>query len=163
VNFRTFRGRGPAAPYTPVQMRGIISANPAMVKTLLTGRAEDGRPVKGVPLYWAARDGSADMVEFLLDQGSDINTTNSLGFSPLHVAVAKGKKDIITLLISRGASVATRECDMGFTPLHTAAGRGYLLFVQVLLGAGADLNAKGLQNGPCTPLGFHHRKALSLQ
>jgi len=55
-----------------------------------------------------------------LDRGALIETTNSLGQTPLHVAAHFGAIESVKLLISRGAKVNARG-HMGQTPLHHAA------------------------------------------
>ena len=57
----------------------------------------------------------------------------------LCVAAAKGHKDIVQLLLDRGADV-NKSVQGGLTPLHEAAQRGYEDAVKILLVAGAGPN-----------------------
>lgn len=57
-------------------------------------------------LHSAAQAGNTTAINFLLQQGADINTQNPLGNTPLHQAAAyKGRKDAIELLLEAGADI----------------------------------------------------------
>jgi ankyrin repeat protein len=74
---------------------------------------------------------SVETVTLLLDAGADLNATQAGGFSPLHQAAANGKKDVVILLLERGAS---REacCDQGKTAVVYARERGHAEVVELL-------------------------------
>jgi len=71
---------------------------------------------------------------------------NRLGDSPLHLAAQMGHKEIVELLIAKGADV-NAKCDVGWTPLHNAQDKE---IVELLIAEGADVNAKTNLEG--TPL-----------
>lgn len=63
--------------------------------------------IHGYPLYLAAKKGSCQIVELLLDRGAIIDQVglgNTLG-SALMAACAKGHQDVVELLLSRGAAL----------------------------------------------------------
>lgn len=62
------------------------------------------------------------------------------GYSPLHVAAAKGETAQVAKLIADGADANMRGWED--KPLHRAAFGGYIGTAQVLLEAGADINAQ---------------------
>jgi len=93
-------------------------------------------------------------VELLLAHGADVNTTDRMGQSPLHVAPTK---DIVKLLLAGGVAVNAKRKD-GATALHLAAVYGRKDVVQALLFHGADVNAK-TQDG-ITPL--HYAKGVEV-
>ena len=72
------------------------------------------------PLFIAAANGHKQIVELLLDKGSDVNTKGRMG-TPLHAAVSfKGHhKEITELLIAAGADVNAKD-EGGRTPLDMA-------------------------------------------
>ena len=51
----------------------------------------------------AAGSGQLDMVNVLRSHGADINASNDLGLTALHVAKIHGRKDIVEVLIAQGA------------------------------------------------------------
>jgi 26S proteasome non-ATPase regulatory subunit 10 len=38
------------------------------------------------PLHWAASSGSIEIVQFLIDQGAEVDKTDASGWTPLHIA-----------------------------------------------------------------------------
>ncbi|MGH7341007.1 MAG: ankyrin repeat domain-containing protein, partial [Candidatus Rokuibacteriota bacterium] len=64
-------------------------------------------------------------------------TTNS-GATPLHLAAAAGKADVVAALLKSGADVNAKEASWGQTPLIFAASRGHVETIRILLAAGAD-------------------------
>ena len=68
----------------------------------------------------------------------------------LMTAALSGKADAVRLLLTRGATVDTKEPYRGQTALMWAAAEGNTAAVEVLLEAGADLKLKS--NGGLTPL-----------
>ena len=50
------------------------------------------------PLHRAAYNGQRDVVEFLINQGSDPNATNNFGLTPLKRAALCGYKETVKLL-----------------------------------------------------------------
>ena len=56
------------------------------------------------PLLWAALCGQLDVVKCLVDKGADVNAMDKHGGTPLSVAVAIGKVDVIEFLKLHGAN-----------------------------------------------------------
>lgn len=48
------------------------------------------------PLHWAAREGWVTIFDILVARGARINNLNNGGDTPLHCAVSKGQKAIVT-------------------------------------------------------------------
>jgi ankyrin repeat protein len=102
-----------------------------------------------------------EIAAMLLDAGADINARNRHKFagpgnSPLSGAVYQDKREVVRLLIQRGADVNQAD-NAGFTPLHLAAAMGYVESARTLLEAGADPNLRSAANaghnlGNKTPL-----------
>lgn len=64
--------------------------------------------------------GDYSLVTYSLDQGADINVSDSHGISPIHAAAYANKFEMLGFLIARGANVeAITENDE--TPLFLAA------------------------------------------
>ena len=78
------------------------------------------------------------MVTLLLDAGVNLEQPGRNGLHPLHNAVASGHKDIVVLLIRRGAVVDAKD-RLGRTPLITCANNGGdIEIARMLLAAGLD-------------------------
>ena len=78
------------------------------------------------PLFIAAANGHKQIVELLLDKGSDVNTKGRMG-TPLHAAVSfKGHhKEITELLIAAGADVSSQDKTTNNRPMDTATLLGH--------------------------------------
>ena len=71
-----------------------------------------------------------------------MNAKDEDSWTPLHSAVAGGHKDVVELLIAKGADVNAKDEEYGAIPLHHAAQAGHKEIVELLIAAGADVNAK---------------------
>lgn len=100
------------------------------------------------PLHMASRAGYLEIVNWLLDNGANINarTMAQPGYpgaeTPLLIAVEAGKTPVAELLLSRGANPNLKSSDSA-SPLGKAAELGNQDLVQLLVDNGANLNAKG--------------------
>jgi ankyrin repeat protein len=80
---------------------------------------DDERQYSGVwfnALHAAASGGDEDIINFLIDQGMNINTQTPEGWTPLFIAARDGQADAARLLIYRGAELNT-QTDLGATAL----------------------------------------------
>ncbi len=94
-------------------------------------------------LALAARNSYLDIVEFLLLNGADINSTTS-GSTPLTIAAETNgayNLNIVKFLINKGADI-NKQGIYGWTPLMSAAIYGHKDIVAFLLSCGADANVK---------------------
>ena len=92
-------------------------------------------------LLIAITDGHCDMALLLLKSGADLKSGHSGSVTPLHLASAKGNREILEALVSRGADINGRD-ENGNTPLHNAAEAGIVDTAGFLIANGADINAK---------------------
>jgi hypothetical protein len=67
------------------------------------GKEVLGEKNGNTPLHMAIQMGSIDCLLVLMNIGVDVNKVNSLGFTPLQIAVSKGEKHIEKLLREHGA------------------------------------------------------------
>ena len=108
-------------------------------------------------LHRAAKDGDLTLVKKLLGSGllgsrGDADVRDELGMTPLHYAADEGHKEIVELLIARGADVnANAGAITSATALHGAAG-GHVEIAKLLIDHGADVNARAKNRA--TPLHF---------
>jgi ankyrin len=111
----------------------------------------------GKDMHDAVGNNELREVQALLDQNPQLLTSMKNGYTPLHYAVYKGHKEMVRLLIARGAAVDARTHDgSAKTPLHMAAETGHLAIARFLLDRGSkiDETAKGIYHQGFTPLHF---------
>ncbi|KNC84668.1 hypothetical protein SARC_03129 [Sphaeroforma arctica JP610] len=104
------------------------------------------------PLFRAVMDHRIDELRRLLDIGANIFETTDKMRSLLHVAVAEGDTDIVSLLLERGANVEAKDSAKN-TPLYSALNVNGVFnseIIALLLNSGADVNVKNKEQK--TPL-----------
>ncbi|XP_065677448.1 uncharacterized protein LOC101237623 isoform X1 [Hydra vulgaris] len=102
------------------------------------------------PLHLASRFNRLKVVEYLLENGSQINkTTEEENNTPLLLAAKYNMTDIAKFLCEHGADVRIKNIH-GSTALHLAASKGNIEICYALIQHGSDINATDSRN--CTPL-----------
>ncbi|UTC74617.1 ankyrin repeat domain-containing protein [Treponema sp. OMZ 792] len=159
-----------------------ISAGLPMVEHVVTEKNITERDSEGsTPLHIAvSHRASSDIIYYLVEKKSLINTRNKLGNTPLHIAAEKNYREAGEILIANNADIfyanlsgdsplkfaltlgEGREDWMinshtigagdgaGNTPLHLAAEWQILPMIPYLIDKGADINARNANNE--TPL-----------
>ena len=120
--------RASAAPTTPPTPTGptcdhwgsvdfFRDASPSLVRECLRAGADASERARfgDTPLYRAASQGAAELVDVLLDAGADPNQPTPRSRSPLGAAIRSGHTEVIRLLEAAGAEVDTQTGD-GATP-----------------------------------------------
>ncbi|KAI5460968.1 Pfs, NB-ARC and ankyrin domain protein [Mariannaea sp. PMI_226] len=94
------------------------------------------------PLSYAAEKGHETVVQQLLMQGADFESTDRKhGRTPLLWAAGNGQEAVVQQLLEKGANIESKDLD-GQTPLLRAAKAGYKTVVQQLLEKGANIEAR---------------------
>lgn len=94
----------------------------------------------GPPIFKAVFNGQPVMVQFLIDNGANINVENPLnGQSPLMQAALQGNYQVCQLLLSKGAKIGALDFNR-FTPLMYGALSLKSEVVSLLLRYGAKVN-----------------------
>jgi ankyrin len=95
------------------------------------------------PLQLAAINGSAAMIEKLIEAGADINAPLSqYGDTALMMAARTGKTDAIKVLLDRGAQVNAKENWGDTTALMWAVSESHPDAAKILIDRGANVNAR---------------------
>ncbi|WCJ20919.1 Ankyrin repeat family protein [Euphorbia peplus] len=122
--------------------RAILQQN----ATYNVGKISTG---KWKPLQTLALSGQIRCMDFLLDEGLNIDSVDKDGFTALHKAIMGKKDSVITHLLRKGASPHITDRD-GASPLHHAVQVGALQTVKLLIKCKADVNVA--DNEGWTPL-----------
>lgn len=142
AEFRTEIVEAPPRPVDPkvaavisaVRSRDRESLEKLIAADLEMVRAKDAGG--STLLHHAAGFGTPEIMQLLLDKGTDVNAKNRRSATPLHWAVHDEGK--VQLLLSRGAAINAKQVE-GRTPVYQAAllGGGYSV-LRLLLEKGAD-------------------------
>ena len=94
----------------------------------------------------ACQSGMYDMVEYMLEKGADVTQTDSLGRTPLQLAIMEHVSTELCLLLLKNHAdpSAVDRTEFGFTPLFEAIKVESLPHVRLLLSWGADTSHREL-------------------
>ena len=154
---------------TPLTQAAVRNDVAALHHLLDDGHHADEDDDSWTPLIWAARSGSVEAINVLLDSGADVNRPGPTGddwdATPLQHAILERQPAAVRLLLDRGADVS-RSTGRSLSPLFLAAGDTDPAIVKLLLAHGADPSvedehgatalsravAAGTLNGPDRPM-----------
>jgi ankyrin repeat protein len=107
--------------------------------------------------------GNFELVNYYLNQGVDANSKLSKGYAKgdsfLNKAIENKDKNLIELLLNKGATVKEKTGSFEFSPLHKAAIVGSREICELLIVRGADVNA----NDKCGEIPLHWAAKLGHQ
>ncbi|KAF4501856.1 Ankyrin repeat domain containing protein 50 [Fusarium agapanthi] len=110
------------------------------MKTEMMGNDPDFQDSSISPFVLAVFGGLTDAMAHLIQEGSlDMNDRSFGNSTPLFLACASNRKDIVELLIDNGADINAR-CYEGQTALHISADNGDDGAIGLLLSKGADVS-----------------------
>lgn len=93
-------------------------------------------------LHWAARNGSLDVAQLLLQHGADPSASTRNGaYTALHLASQGGHGGLVEALVEAGSDPNQPTTSGGAVPLHFAAASGSASAVNALLSGGANVDA----------------------
>ncbi len=129
------------------RVRSLLTAKPDLVDKKLT--YAESAPIstisysaKMTPLQYAIRESNQEIIELLLESGSDVNAVDDSGASCLSTAVYRQDPIIVQRLISKGADPNMSDpIDEGI-PIYSALGFANMEIILTLLAAGSDLRHK---------------------
>ncbi|XP_072867459.1 60 kDa lysophospholipase isoform X2 [Chlorocebus sabaeus] len=92
----------------------------------------------------AAHAGNLEVLQVLVELGSDLGLVDFNGQTPLHAAARGGHAEAVTMLLQGGVDVNTRDTD-GFSPLLLAVRGRHSGVIGLLREAGASLSTQELE------------------
>jgi len=122
-------------------VKALVEKDPAQVNA----KDEAGR----MPLHWAARGMSNEVLAYLVEKGADLNALDNNGTAPLHSLASRGNADGVRILLAKGADINIKAPNQS-TPLHFAALGRRIEVVRLLAERKADLEGRDQQGR--TPL-----------
>lgn len=116
--------------------REMLRADPSLRDQL----SDDGFPPLGLAIFF----GNRAFAKVLIEEGADVNlaAANPQRVTPLHAAAAVCDRELVGMLLERGADPNARQ-QSDYTPLHTAASRGDIEMAAMLLAHGANRDVRG--------------------
>jgi len=94
-------------------------------------------------LHWAVRSNDVGMIKKLLEGGNPIQSSDSIGRTPLHWATVLGHEAALkALLLNTSRQLIDFKDKLGRTSLHYACAGGRTQFAGILIKRGASVNSK---------------------
>jgi ankyrin repeat protein len=115
----------------------------------------------GKMLQSASKIGSYEVVNYLLQNGVDVDFRDATGKTSLHMACTNGHIRVVEKLLSAGANIHLSD-NSGLTSFHWAAPKASEEMIQLLLKNGADIYATTKSGATALSLAAPNAKALRL-
>jgi ankyrin repeat protein len=140
-------------PHQDSLLDAVLRGDLERVKKLAPRRKEEGGEDRSSfadkvgALHVAAFTGHVEIMQWLLQNGFEVEAKTRAGQTPLHFAVLSGHAPVVKLLLDKGAAMETRD-HLGQAPLHLAALAARPDIVTLLLDKGAKVDAAIMSEGP---------------
>ena len=92
-------------------------------------------------LHMAAQEGNLEIVEWIIQNGGDVNIQCSEKTTPLHTAAQRGFLKIVESLIKNGADIDAKAIENNTTPLMAAVECDNIEIAMYLIKIGADIDS----------------------
>jgi ankyrin repeat protein len=154
----------PKADLSPLH-EAIDAGAVALVENMLDRGAEVNLPIarhapNWTPLCSAAAAGDSVLCRLLIGRGARVNI-NAGKYTPLLLAVEKGRKPAVEVLLNAGAEIVPKETIIWNTALHQAAERGDTVILDRLLEANPPAGVTNWRG--ITPLHLAANSAVALR
>jgi ankyrin repeat protein/L-ascorbate metabolism protein UlaG (beta-lactamase superfamily) len=113
--------------------QSLITKDPALLKS----KTEDGR----TPLHVAVMGGHKELMEYLIQEGANIDALDKDGRTPLLNAIMFKKQELAHILVEKGANVKIK-CKEGANAIIYALFFGPEDLIEPILDNGQDVNEK---------------------
>jgi len=91
-------------------------------------------------------DNNLEALKKEIENGMDVNFQNKYGWTPLHMAIRRDRRDMVTYLLEQGADI-DRVDGVGWTPLMEAVMDDMPEICSFLLEKGADVTIANQRGG----------------
>lgn len=137
-----FVARAASTEFVPLDMsdaRGYEEAKPVARETNTEAKKIEREDTPANNLHLACAAGNLQNVQTLSGKGTDLNSKNAFGLTPLYIACDKQYGDIAIYLIKKGADLGV-VCAPGDTPMHRICARGMSSLLEQVIAS--NLNIK---------------------
>lgn len=109
----------------------LLDKDPSLVNAF----SDDGFPALGLAIFFR----QPQIARELIERGADVNAAarNSQRVAPIHGAASVGNREMVALLLEKGADPNAKQ-ERDFVALHTAALHGDIEMAKNLIAHGAD-------------------------
>ena len=124
------------------KLKSLLKEGVDITKPILIGEEYDLEDYDEIsPLFYAIRKyASLEMIEFLLENGTDLFERDDDGISALDIAIKFKRKDVIKYCLDKGFDLNATTRKSGITPVMLAACFSDIEMMKLLVDNGADLN-----------------------
>ncbi|KAL0356973.1 UNVERIFIED_CONTAM: protein S-acyltransferase 24 [Sesamum calycinum] len=114
----------------PPRMETLTSSGSSWNTTGVSLSQPDGNGY--YPLQWAALNNFADIVQYIIEHGGEVNAKDNAGQTALHWAAVRGSIAAADVLLQNGARVEAADVN-GYRPVHVAAQYGQTGFLNYIV------------------------------
>lgn len=113
------------------KVRKLLERDPSLANSF----SDDGYPSVGLAIFFR----QPAIAKLLIERGADVNAAarNPQKVAPIHAAATTGDREMVRLLLEKGANANARQ-DRGYVAIHTAALHGDVEMGKILVEHGAD-------------------------
>jgi ankyrin repeat protein len=108
------------------------------------------------PLHWAVRRGYGRMAALLIASGADLSYKSDAGQDALHLACRLSLKDMVFLLLSRGANPESIDGDEETPLVHCLKNQPTVSIVRLLIRFHADVTVQDSDGNNCFHILLNH-------
>jgi ankyrin repeat protein len=90
--------------------------------------------------FEAVTQGQTDQVESLLNSNPALVNSEHEQATPLHIAAIENQREVVDLLLARGANLNARDHEFNMTPIGWANEKGHTEMVKYLYARGAEID-----------------------
>jgi len=126
------------------KMKSLVKHGVDIRKPILIGEEYELEEYDDIsPFFYAIRkNASLEMIEFFLENGTELMETDSDGISALDMAIKFKRLDVIEYCINKGFSLNVSKRKSGITPVMLAACFSNIEMMKLLVDNGGDVNGE---------------------
>lgn len=147
----TVKKNNMATPLIIAIKKGRMLIVEYLLKKLPKTELEMKTAVGDTSLLYAIKVRQWPIAKLLINKGADVQATDLIGQSPIHLALLYvkapgGRLELVKLLLDKGAEPNPTD-STGKTPLHIAAEKGFFEIIKLLAPWVEDINVKDAAHG----------------